>query len=114
MLSINFSKIIWRILNISSPFKFSITQMNESVKEYTSSSSVWSGETQLRTLESVRTYLQKEATQCMSDSSKSSQTLYGGCCFSSSFINLSISMILRLKSPSWGYCSSISFGIGAY
>lgn len=102
------------MLRISSPFKFTITLIKASVKEYTSSSRVWSGDTLLKTLESVKTYHLNDAIQCIKDNSKSSQTKYGGVCFSNSFMNLSTSKIFKLKSPSWGSYCSISLGTGAY
>ena len=59
---------------MSSPLRFSTTLINESVKQYYSSSKVYSGATFYKTLESVKTYHLNEVTQWINESSKSSET----------------------------------------
>lgn len=71
----SFSNMICKILKISSPLRFSTTQMNESVKQYCSSSNVYSGATLCKTQESVKTYHLNEVIQCIRESSKSSETI---------------------------------------
>jgi len=100
MFRMSFSKMICKILKMSSPLRFSTILMNESVKQYCSSSRVYSGATFCRTHESVKTYHQNDVIQWIRDSSKSSETMKGGTDFSKSLTSLRTSIILRLKWPS--------------